>query len=462
MRSTDLVRTLRRGWRVLIASLLGGVAIALLATFTQAPTYSATSKLYVSAQQAANGQDLSQGGSFVTTVVQSYAQVVTTPIVLNEVNSVLRLGTTPAALARRVTASASTGTVVLEVTATDESPSLAARIANATASRLIAIVPTLSPTDTSASGSPVKVTIVQQASPPHSPISPNIPLNIVSGTLAGIALGAVILLVRERFDTRIRIEADLVQLTNHAILGRIPLEDSFQSTPLITRTQPLSPSAEAFRIVRTNLEFVQAETASTPNQARVFTITSAGPGEGKSTTALNLASVLADAGQATCVVDADLRRPKVASYAGLDEKVGLTNVLAQGMDLSNALQTLGTGGTAFSILPAGSRPPNPSELLSSTAFSKLLDELRTRYSYVLIDAPPVTVVTDASIAAAQSDGTIVVCAASRTTRASLLNAVSALNQVRARIAGIVLNYAKTRGPDKEAYAAYDYGTNDSR
>jgi capsular exopolysaccharide synthesis family protein len=207
-----------------------------------------------------------------------------------------------------------------------------------------------------------------------------------------------------------------------------------------------SPRSEAFRQLRTNLQFVDVD-----RPRKVILVTSSMPGEGKTTTLLNLAIALASAGTRVLVIDADLRRPKASDLLGLDRTVGLTSVLAGRVRPEQVIQPW--GGGVFDVLAGGPLPPNPSELLASNHMHVLLAELRERYDTILIDAPPLLPVTDAAAVAPATDGAILICSFKKTTRSQVESAVQALSAVSAPLLGTVFNMVPSSGP--RAYAQYN-------
>ena len=255
-------------------------------------------------------------------------------------------------------------------------------------------------------------------------------------------------MLRAVLDTRIRTPRDVEQVTDRPIIGAIAFDPKAKERPLIVHDDPLSPRAESFRALRTNLQFLDMGGRSS------FVITSSVPSEGKSTTTINLAIALADAGKRVALLDADLRKPKVADYLGIEGGAGLTDVLIGRARIGDVM--LPWGKRSLYVLPAGKIPPNPSELLGSKNMHTLLEVLERDFDVVLCDAPPLLPVTDAAILAKATSGAIVVVSAGRTNRHQLSGAVDALETVDAQIAGIVLSMVPTRGPDAYAYG-YGYG-----
>src|SRR5680860_397476 len=184
------------------------------------------------------------------------------------------------------------------------------------------------------------------------------------------------------------------------------------------------------------------------------TVTSSVPEEGKTTTATNLAITLAQAGQKVMLVEADLRRPKVAGMLRLESAVGLTTVLVGRVDLREAIQDHSVPN--LSVLTSGALPPNPAELLQSLAMGEVLTRLRAEYDVIIIDAPPLLPVTDAALLASQSDGALIVVRHGKTTRDQLRHAIERLDSVDARALGVVLNMVPNR-KSGDSYYGYGYG-----
>lgn len=449
MELRDYLRVLRRSWLLILIITVVGIGTATAYSLVKTPDYSATTKVFVSTQSATSVTDLTQGNTFTQQVVQSYTDIVTTPIVLTRVIRELDLDSNEQELAKQVTASAALNTVVIQITATDESPQTAARIADSVASSLTKVVSRLAPT-TANGAVPVKVTVVQEANIPTSPASPNIPLNVALGLLIGLILGIGIAVLRSILDTRIHSLHDITATTDAPILGGITFDSSAASRPLIVQDDPRSPRAESFRSLRTNLQFLDYE-----GRAHSFVFTSAIEGEGKTTTVANLAIALTDNGTRVVVVDADLRQPRLAPVLGLEGAVGLSDVLIGRVSLDDALQDWGAGG--MRVLPAGQMPPNPSELLGSQSMTDIINTLTEWFDVVLIDAPPLLPVTDAAILSKRTGGAIVIAAAGKTHRGQLKSAIEVLTGIGSEVLGIVVTMLPTKGQDAYSYGKYGYG-----
>ncbi|WP_203136297.1 polysaccharide biosynthesis tyrosine autokinase [Microbacterium sp. JZ31] len=443
MELSDYLRILRKNWIIIAVITLMGIGAAAVYSLTRTPLYESSSEIFVSSQAGSSSAELQQGNIYTQQRVASYVQLATSPKVLDPVIADLALGDSAAELADAVSVSSPLETTVIQITATHASPAVAADIANAIANELTAAideVETLPGTESS----PVKVTPITTAIATEAPVSPNVPLNLALGGLVGLALGVGFAVLRTVMDTRIRSSRDVVALTERPIIGAIPLDPKAKERPLILQADPLNPRSEAFRTLRTNLQFLDIE------HGKSFVITSSVPSEGKSTTAVNLAIALSDAGKRVVLIDADLRKPKVSEYLGIEGGVGLTDVLIGRAELTDVLQKWGR--RSLYILPSGKIPPNPSELLGSAPMAQLLEDFSRDADIVILDAPPLLPVTDAAVLAKRTSGAIVVVAAGATHRNQLAGALDALETVDARIAGLVLTMVPTRGPD-----AYDYG-----
>ena len=222
-----------------------------------------------------------------------------------------------------------------------------------------------------------------------------------------------------------------------------------EGVSLITYSDKTSPISEQYRTIRTNIQY-----ASIDKELQTFVVTSSGAGEGKSTTAANLAVVFADTGKRTLLVDADLRKPSIAESFILDGHTGLSNLIANpAAGVENYVQQSSIPNLA--ILSSGIIPPNPSELLASQRMNQVIEELKQYYEVIIFDMPPIALVTDAQIMASKVDGTILVIREGQTDKESVRHAKQLLERVQANILGVVFN-AITK-MDKSTYYYYAYG-----
>lgn len=442
----DYLRILRRNWVLLVASILAGVMAGGAASILVKPTYTSATQLFVAIQSSGTVTELQQGNTFSQARVQSYVKTATTPVILQPAIDALGLKETPEQLAGRVRATSDPNTVLISIEVDDASPVQAAAIAQAVADSLISGLDSLERPKADGT-SPVSLSVITPAIAPSVPSAPNTRLNILLGLLGGLIAGLAIAVFRTALDHRVRGEADFRRISEAPVLGAIAFDQDAVKKPLLTQTQAQSARAESFRQLRTNLQF-----ANVTGQAASILMTSSLPGEGKSTTATNLALALAQAGQSVCLVDADLRRPAVSEYLGLDRNAGLTTALIGQADVMDLLQPWGVD--ALYVLVSGQIPPNPSELLGSAQMSVLLGRLEEAFDVVIIDAPPLLPVTDAAVLAQHVGGVLLVVGAQKVKTNDLEKALGTLELVKASILGVVLNRLPVKGPDAYAYAYY--------
>lgn len=442
MELKDYVRVMRRRWLVIVAITLAGLGLAATFTFLQTPLYQAKSQLFVSVRAGASAVDVTQGNAFAEKRVTSYVTLATSSRVLEAVVQELGLGGGVQALAGRVVATTPAQTVLIDVSAVDSDPQQAARIANSTAEQLIRAVNEVEDV------SIVRLSIFEQAAAPDAPSSPRVPLNLVLGTLLGLIVGAGYAFLREIFDTRIRSQADVERTVQAGILGTFAADPSVENEPVIIHKDAFSPRAESFRQLRTHLRFTNIA-----GGAQTVVVSSSIPGEGKTSIATNLAIMLAESGTRVLLIDADLRRPRVAKYLGLEGSVGLSGVLSHTVAPEDAIQKWGDDG-ALHVMASGRPAPNPSELLGSPTMEKLISRLETDYEVVVIDTPPLLPVTDPAILGAMASGVVLVVSADgRTNRGDVTQAVANLEAVGARLLGVVVNQID-RAARNHSY--YDY------
>ncbi len=442
MEVPDLLRVIRKRWRIIAAAVLLALAAAGLVTVASPAQYRSTSQLFVSTKSGGTTSDLAAGITFSQRQVKTYADLVTTPTVLGPVIRQLGLGLTPTALAQQITASVPVDTVLINVAVTQTDPDAAVRIADAVARQAIVAITDLETVDSS-DGSPVKVTVVTGAGDADQ-VVPRPARNLALGLALGVLLGMALAALRDRFDTSIKSERDAHEVSDEPIIGAIPLDPKAAATPLIVQADPRSPRAEALRAVRMNLQFVDVS-----RPLRSFVVTSSLRGEGKSTTSANLALVMAANGSTVCVVEGDLRRPRLLSYLGLDSGVGLTSVLIGEAELDDVLQPFAVDGVT--VLGAGPVPPNPSELLGSATMHQILGQLKERFDYVIIDTPPLLPVTDAAVVSRLVDGALVIVGAGVVRREHLARSLGVLATIGARPLGLVVNRIPTTGRDGHTY-----------
>ena len=357
-------------------------------------------------------------------------------------------------LVDHVSASVVLDSAVLELRFTDGDPERAQTILQAYADQLVEVAADIE-TPTDGGALPTKILVIDQASYEPKAVSPRPLRNAILGLLLGLVLGVSIALLRELLDTTISTSEDLEAITDVPVLGSIMSEGGTSRKRLITELEHHSPRVEAFRVLRTNVQFVEIDSAH-----KTFVVTSSMKEEGKTSTAVNLGLTLARAGVRTLLVDGDLRRPKIAEVFDIDDTAGVTTLLLGRVGLEEAVWKHESG---LHVLASGIAPPNAAELLQTKAMGQLLERVRAAYDVVLIDSPPLLPVTDAALLAARADGTLLVVRHGRTKRDQLDTALDRLAQVDVTPVGIVLNgipSAKRKfGLGETAYGGYGgYGT----
>ncbi|MGA2696165.1 MAG: polysaccharide biosynthesis tyrosine autokinase [Terriglobales bacterium] len=306
--------------------------------------------------------------------------------------------------------------------------------------------------------------IIDPARIPSSPVEPNIPRNFALALALGLSTGIGLGFLIDGLDNSVRTPEQAQAISGLPSLGMIPLGSrsmtEFEKKPrlasgsskeaveLVTQARPQSRMAEAYRALRTSLLLTSAGTPP-----KTILVTSALPQEGKTTTSINCAVVLAQKGSRVLLVDADLRRPGVHKTLGMGPCAGLSNVLTNSATLQQAIVRSSILPNLF-ILPAGTPPPNPAELLASTNMKDLLAELRADYDHIVIDTPPTLSVTDAVIMATRADTVILVIRSGQTTRQALQRSRDLLTQVNAHIAGVLLNAADLDSADYRYHYEY--------
>ena len=307
------------------------------------------------------------------------------------------------------------------------------------------------------------VKIVDAARVPQAPSEPNIPRNLAFALLLGLTSGVGLAFLLENLDNTVRTPEQAQLISALPALGMIPLgskrpnEDgnrrlavaaSKEAVELVTQSRPQSQMAESYRALRTSLLL-----SSSGAPPRVILVTSAMPQEGKTTTSINSAIVLAQKGTRVLLIDADLRRPGVHKALGMGPRSGLSNVLTGSADVQQAITRSQVVPSLF-VLPAGTPPPNPAELLASANMRDLIDSLKRDYDHIVIDTPPTLSVTDAVVLSTRADAVVLVIRSGKTTKQALRRARELLVRVNARVTGVLLNAVDLSSPDYYYYYEY--------
>lgn len=445
------VQAVRKYWWLVLLVTVLGVGLGVAATVTAKPKYESSVTFFVSTPPTADGTAL-QADQYAQRRVNSYVGLLTSERLADQIIAAGGIDLTPAQVSASITASADLNTVLLSATVTDTSADRSLAIATALATQFGLLVDQLdnhgSPNDAN-----VVLNVVSGPTLNPNPVSPRPTLNVGLGLLVGLALGLALAILRRVLDTTIRSPQLLQRETDVPVLGVMVADRGGRKSPIVIDASSRSVRAEAFRQLRTNLQFTNAA-----RPVGVLVVTSSVASEGKSSTSANLALIFAADGRRVLLIDADLRRPKIADYLTIEGGVGLTNVLAGQASIDDVLQEWGDSG--LTVLPSGTIPPNPSELLGGDAMVAMLAALRERYDMIVIDTPPLLPVTDAAVASTLADGAILVVRYGKTTRNQIMTALRSLAAVDARVLGTVLAMTPNKGG--ETYNAYGYYAEDKK
>jgi capsular exopolysaccharide synthesis family protein len=291
-------------------------------------------------------------------------------------------------------------------------------------------------------------TVIKEAQVPSSPIEPTPLRTATLALVVGLLLGLAAAFLIDYLDDKVRDPDELESLTQRPILAEVPVDPPIDHRPLAV-TDPTHESVESYRGLRTTIQFLAID-----ENLDVIQVTSSLAGEGKTTTATNLAVVLARTGNRVALVDADLRRPRVHEVFGINQGPGLTDILL-GSSPKDVVQTVPIGGdNSLAVYTAGPIPSNPSEMLSGRRMQLMLDQMGNHYDFVVVDSAPILPVSDSVAVARFVDAVMVVTHAGRVTKHEVVETLERLDRVSARVAGLVLNQAQSSRPDSYAYGGY--------
>jgi capsular exopolysaccharide synthesis family protein len=455
----------RRLWAIgLVTAVLTGVVVGF--SMAQAPIYEASTTILVG-QESGITQDPNYALG-LQQLTQTMVGAVNSRPVAKAVIRQENLRMTTEEFLGHLSVEQVPNTQWIQVTYRDVSPERAQRLANA-----VGDVFSKQVSEVSSSASGITATVWERAVVPDAPVSPNPVRNGLLALVLGLVLGIGLALLLEYVDDSWKSPEEMERVSGAPTFGIIPgfkvpktqKEASVAKSPLKTGLRragkeaeteelaghlvsvldPTSAAAEAYRTLRTNLLY-----AIVDDPPKVIVLTSPGPGEGKSTTCANVGVVLAQAGKDTLILDCDFRKPVIHKFFGLRNIHGLVDVLVGERKLQESWKEPVEG---LKVVPVGPIPPNPTELLGTRRVSELLASLREEFDYVLIDAPPVGLVSDPAILATQGDAVLLVSDAQRTRKGSVRQAMRSLEAVGANVFGTVMNNVKA---PKGSYYHYGY------
>ncbi|QHF21498.1 polysaccharide biosynthesis tyrosine autokinase [Rathayibacter sp. VKM Ac-2762] len=426
-------RLLRRGWLVISIFVALGLAAASVATMASESEYRAQTTVFVSVATADNQSSAEVGASFTSAEarVASYVALVDSSSVLQPVIDDLGLDMTVGDLAGEVTPAALPGTVIMSIDVVDADAQQAARIADAVAESLRSYVAQIERPVTGGA-SRVDVKVLEAASVPGSPLSPDLLVYLVLGGATGLILGVGVVVLRSLGDSRIRSAKDVAAGTTLPVLESIPFDTAVRRSPLVVDGR--SAVAESFRMLRTTLLF------GSGTHERTLLVTSAREGDGKSTVAANLAVSIAQIGRTVVLIDADLRDPAQST---------VFRVPTGGPTLADLLRTgtlpadgsLPVSAQGVTVLTAGGSQANPSDLIGTPAMERVIAHLSRRYDHVIVDSPAILSATDAVLLGKMVATTVLVAGAGVSSSADLVAAADRLRDVGGDVLGTVVAQA---------------------
>lgn len=469
-----IAAVLHKSWLVVLVSIVSAAVLFLLMYFCVTPQYQSTAMFYVNNGSMSIGEasvSISSGDiTAAKSLVDSYIVILKTRTTLNDVIDYAGINRSYGELKGMISASSVNSTEIFQVVVTSPDPLEAERIANAIAYIL--------PNRISSIIEGTSAQIVDSAVAASAPSSPSYVQNTMIGMLLGFVLSIAAIVLHEIFDVTIRTEEDIMQSCAHPILSAVPdmsapskggyynasshNKKSRKNTLDFGKTSSnvggnISFAAtEAYKLLRTKLQFSFAD----ERDCHVIGISSAMAGEGKSTTAINLAYSLAQLDNRVLLIECDLRRPTIAAKIPVAKMPGLTNFLARQVDVEDIIQVCELDSSIhFHVISSGRIPPNPIELLSSHKMKKLMDSFRTQYDYIILDMPPVGEVSDALVAAKLADGVLLVVRQNYCNRLVMEDTIRQFEFVGARILGMVVSYASDNASGygkKYYYKRYNY------
>lgn len=439
---------LRTRWRFIVLTLVIGTLITVGVTLATPTAYASRATLWVTTPPT-GVIDSYQASLTARDRAESYANLANNPEVLQRAADRLNIGWTAAELSRRVQTTVSEETLLLQVDARAGSPELAQNIATVVADEIIRLVKEIeTPGDTDIPA-PIVARLAAKASVNRTPVSPNIPLNLVTGIGLSLLIGIAGAVIRDVLDSSVK-DADHVEsITGLAPMAALPYDPAVSQHPLSSEDAGSSLS-EAFRVLRTNVRFANLDA-----DRQTIVVTSSLPDEGKTFVATNLAIAIAKGGRSVLLLDADLRNPGAARLLGLENSVGLVSVLLGRSTLEQAVQPHTSG---LNFLGTGPQPPNPAEVLDTQVMRDLLAKARRMFDVVIVDAPPLLPVADAAILLTEVDGALLLVRHGTTHHDHLSRAVARIHAVGGKLLGTVVNRVPLGGtPGAYGYYGYGYG-----
>jgi receptor protein-tyrosine kinase len=435
----DYLRAFRRFWWLIVVAVLVGAGIGYATVFLSTPQYQSTARLFVTTQSGTSVGDAYQNNLFSQERVVSYAGLATSEQVAARAVDQLKMPISPDELRSKITATPLPKTVLLDITVTDTDPGLAQTYANAVADQLVQLVSEL---ETSRrGGTPAAGAILlDDANYPTTAAGMGLLTTVGLGAVGGLVVGLLLAALLAAGDSRLRARDSVDAIARSQALGNL-VEDPQRPDVPVTNLKAGGLAAERLRELRTNLQFARTPAGQRPT---VIAVTSPSHGDGRSTTAIDLAATFAEAGRSVLLVDGDLLNPTLTDALRLTDadltragQRGLGTALAGDHHVADAVIN-SPGGNAFALLPAGPSSSTRRQLWGDENAPRLIDSLRGAYDYVVIDTPPLTTCADGAAVAALGDGAIVLARIGHTKTKPLRAALQVLDAANATLLGTVV------------------------
>ena len=454
----DYLRAFRRFWWLVVVAAILGAGVGYATTFASTPQYESTARLFVTTQSGTSVGDAYQNNLFSQERVVSYAGLATSEQVAARAVDQLKMPITPDELRSKITATPLPKTVLLDISVSDTNPVTAQTYANAVADQLVQLVSEL---ETSRrGGTPAAGAILlDDANYPTAVAGPTLLTRVALGAAGGLVVGLLAAVLLGALDSRLRARDSVEAVTRSQSLGFL-VSDPGRSSVAVTNLRAGGLAVERLRELRTNLQFARTQAGKRP---QVIAVTSPSRDDGRSTTAIDLAAVFAEAGRSVLLVDGDLLHPSLADRLALADtdraravQRGLGTALAGDHGVAAAIIE-SPGGAPFALLPAGPSASSRRRLWGDDSAAQIIAALRNDYDYVIVDTPPLTDCADGAVAAVLGDGAIVLARIAHTTTKDLRAALGVLEAANAHLIGTVvtLEPGHEREISKQSGAASD-------
>lgn len=435
----------KRLWMIILLLIISVVVAGALSFYVLEPEYETFTTLMVGRPKDYQSESKIEYNELLLNqkLVHTYGVLVESRDVSDKVIKNLDLDMSFQDFSNKVGVTLVKDTEIIKIQVTDKDPEVATNIANETASVFMDSVVKFMNVE--------NIQVIDEAQVPNNPVKPRPMLNMAIAGVLGLMVGVFVSFLLEFLDTTIKTPEDVEDHLDLSVIGAIPKMDGDEST-IVSLASPKAPTTEAFRTLRTNIQF-----SSIDKEIKTIIITSSTPSEGKSTTAVNLAGIIAQGEKKVLLIDCDLRKPKIHNIFNISNREGLTNVLVGNKKIEEVAYKY-EGFKNLEIITSGPVPPNPAELLGSDRMKRFLVEVREKYDMVILDTPPVGVVTDSAVLSTIADGLIVVAAVAQTDMEDVIRGKELLDKVKANIIGVVLNKVPIGGRSSYKYGYYtNYG-----